>query len=114
MACKYEHDSGFEPTDHVRGKAIALRLASDGYDICINDVEANKAGVDEVVSQIKSMGRKSCAAIADVSDLQQVEEMVQTSVKELGPLNTMSVLLFSSMVDMELTPIGSLMPVSRK
>ena len=91
MACKFTHDTVWEPTDHVRGKAIALRLANDGYDICINDVEANKGGVDEVVSQIKSMGRKSCAAIADVSDLQQVEQMVQTSVKELGPLNTMFV-----------------------
>lgn len=42
-----------------------------------------------MAKQIKSMGRKSCVAIADVSDLQQVEQMVQTSVKELGPLNTM-------------------------
>lgn len=30
------------------GKAIALRLAKDGYDVCVNDVEANKAGVEEV------------------------------------------------------------------
>ncbi|GAB7359041.1 hypothetical protein MBLNU230_g5113t1 [Neophaeotheca triangularis] len=71
------------------GKAIALRLARDGYDVCINDVEANKSGVDEVVKEIKSHGRNSCAAIADVSNLQQVQQMVQTSVDELGPLNTM-------------------------
>lgn len=71
------------------GKAIALRLASDGYHIAVNDIEANSSGVDEVVSQIKSMGRNSCAAIADVSKLSDVEHMVQTSVKELGPLNTM-------------------------
>lgn len=30
------------------GKAIALRLAQDGYDVCVNDIEANKAGVEEV------------------------------------------------------------------
>ena len=71
------------------GKAIALRLAHDGYDVCINDVEANTPGAEEVVSQIKAMGRKSCTAIADVSDYDQVHEMVQKSVKELGPLNTM-------------------------
>ena len=57
--------------------------------MCINDVEANRSGVDEVVSQIKSMGRNSWAAIADVSDAEQVKEMVQTSVKQLGPLHTM-------------------------
>ena len=37
------------------------------------------------------MGRKSCVAIADVSKLKEVEEMIQTSVKELGDLNTMYV-----------------------
>jgi len=36
------------------GKAIALRLARDGYDLCINDVEANKQGIDDVVNQVKS------------------------------------------------------------
>ncbi|TKA67585.1 hypothetical protein B0A49_07214 [Cryomyces minteri] len=71
------------------GKAIALRLANDGYDICVNDVSANSAGVDEVVSSIKSLGRNAVPAIADVSDLGQVEQMIQKSVAELGPLNTM-------------------------
>ena len=35
------------------------------------------------------MGRKSCVAIADVSKLAEVEQMIQTSVQELGDLNTM-------------------------
>jgi len=30
------------------GKAIAIRMAEDGYDVCINDVAANQAGIDEV------------------------------------------------------------------
>ncbi|KAF3768133.1 3-oxoacyl-reductase [Cryphonectria parasitica EP155] len=71
------------------GKAIALRLASDGYNVCINDVPANEKQCDEVVKEIQSMGRKSCSAIADVSRRGEVKEMVQKSVKELGPLHTM-------------------------
>ncbi|CBX99310.1 hypothetical protein IAQ61_000556 [Plenodomus lingam] len=71
------------------GKAIALRLAHDGYDVCINDVEANKSGADEVVKQIQSLGRKSIAYTADVSNLQEVQGLVQASVSELGPLSTM-------------------------
>ncbi|KAI1446147.1 hypothetical protein F5Y02DRAFT_417441 [Annulohypoxylon stygium] len=71
------------------GKAIALRLAADGYDVCINDVAANKAGCDAVVKEIQGMGRKSITAIADVSKRDQVKDLVQTSVKELGPLDTM-------------------------
>ena len=35
-------------THYTRGKAIAIRLAEDGFDVCINDVEANQAGIDEV------------------------------------------------------------------
>jgi NAD(P)-dependent dehydrogenase (short-subunit alcohol dehydrogenase family) len=45
------------------GKAIALRLAKDGYNLCINDIPANEQGVNEVVSQIKSMGRDAVSAI---------------------------------------------------
>ena len=34
--------------EHFSGKAIAIRLAEDGFDVCINDVPANQAGIDEV------------------------------------------------------------------
>ncbi|KAF4551942.1 Enoyl-(Acyl carrier protein) reductase-like protein 9 [Elsinoe fawcettii] len=71
------------------GKSIAIRLAQDGYDVCINDIAANESGANEVAKEVQSIGRKSCTAIADVSDLSQVENMIQTSVKELGPLDTM-------------------------
>ncbi|KAI8665808.1 hypothetical protein NCS57_00803400 [Fusarium keratoplasticum] len=71
------------------GKAIALRLAEDGYDVCINDIQANKAGIDEAVSEIQKLGRRAYGHAADVSDLAQVEELVAASVRELGPLTTM-------------------------
>lgn len=71
------------------GRAIAIRIAQDGYDVCVNDIEANKAGCEEVAKEIQGLGRKSCVACADVSNLKQVEQMIQTTVKELGPLNTM-------------------------
>ncbi|KAF2127797.1 3-oxoacyl-reductase [Dothidotthia symphoricarpi CBS 119687] len=71
------------------GKAIALRLAQDGYDVCINDIQANKSGCDEVVKEIQSLGRKAFAFTADVSKLNEVQDLVQASVSELGPLNTM-------------------------
>lgn len=74
------------------GKAIALRIARDGYDVCINDIAANKAGAEEVAHEIQGFGRKSTVAIADVRKLDQVQGMIQKAVKELGPLNTMYVL----------------------
>ncbi|KAH9870903.1 hypothetical protein J1614_006475 [Plenodomus biglobosus] len=71
------------------GKAIALRLANDGYDVCINDVQANKDGSDEVVREIQALGRKAFAHTADVSNLNEVQGLVEASVSELGPLSTM-------------------------
>lgn len=71
------------------GKAIALRLAADGYSVCINDIGANSKGGKEVVKEIESLGQKACFAAADVSKRDEVVAMIQTSVKELGPLNTM-------------------------
>lgn len=71
------------------GRAIALRIARDGYDVCINDIPANKSGAEEVAQEIQKLGRNSCVAIADVSKLSEVEGMIQSAVKELGPLNTM-------------------------
>lgn len=35
-------------TLEISGKSIALRLARDGYDICVNDVKANEQGANEV------------------------------------------------------------------
>ncbi|CAG8973561.1 hypothetical protein HYALB_00008261 [Hymenoscyphus albidus] len=93
------------------GKAIALRLAKDGYDICINDLSLNQAGIDEVflpissnfivydlpiysynfqtVKEIQALGRKSYGHTADVSKRSDVEALVEASVQNLGPLNTM-------------------------
>jgi acetoin reductase-like protein len=71
------------------GKAIALRLADDGYDVCINDISANQAGIDSTVSAIKSKGRNATGFAADVSKLSEVDGLVRHSVKELGNLDTM-------------------------
>ena len=71
------------------GRAIALRLADDGYDVTVNDIAANEKGCQDVAKEIQGKGRKACVAIADVTKRSEVANMIQTSVKELGDLNTM-------------------------
>jgi acetoin reductase-like protein len=71
------------------GKALAIRLAEDGFDICINDIAANKAGIDETVKEIQALGRSSYGHVADVSKQSEVEELVAASVKNLGKLDVM-------------------------
>ncbi|TVY19951.1 Diacetyl reductase [(S)-acetoin forming] [Lachnellula arida] len=66
------------------GKAVALRMAEDGYDVCINDIAANKAGIDE-----GTLGRQSYGHAADVSKRCEVQELVEASVKNLGNLDVM-------------------------
>ena len=41
------------------------------------------------MSEIKSLGRNAVHYLADVSNRSEVEKMVETSVSQLGPLNTM-------------------------
>ncbi|KAK6221061.1 hypothetical protein LQW54_001634 [Pestalotiopsis sp. IQ-011] len=71
------------------GRSIALRLAADGYNVCVNDVGANAAGGEQVVREIEALGRRACFAAADVTRRAEVVDMIQTCVKELGPLDTM-------------------------
>lgn len=41
------------------GKAIALRLARDGFDVAVNDVRQNLGPLEEVANEIRSLGKAS-------------------------------------------------------
>ncbi|KAF8827176.1 hypothetical protein HHX47_DHR5000525 [Lentinula edodes] len=71
------------------GRAIALRLAQDGFDVCVNDLDVNAEDVDNVVKEIQLLGRSGVAFCGDVSSMASVQEMIATSVTALGPLNVM-------------------------
>ncbi|KAJ3800369.1 3-oxoacyl-reductase [Lentinula aff. detonsa] len=71
------------------GRAIALRLAQDGFDICVNDLDNNIEDVNNVVKEIHLLGRSSVAFCGDVSSMTSVQEMIAASVAGLGPLNVM-------------------------
>ncbi|KAK5175577.1 uncharacterized protein LTR77_000716 [Saxophila tyrrhenica] len=71
------------------GRAIALRLADDGYDVCVNDIPGQEEVAQAVAKEIEGKGRKACIALGDVSKISDVQSIVQTSVDKLGPLNTM-------------------------
>ncbi|KAJ6606855.1 acetoin reductase family protein [Mycena sp. CBHHK59/15] len=71
------------------GKAIALRLADDGYDVAVNDVSSNAANLETVMNEIKDKGRASSAHIADVSLEDQVRDMVARVVEQHGGLDVM-------------------------
>jgi 3-oxoacyl-[acyl-carrier protein] reductase len=68
------------------GQAIALQLAKDGAQVVVNYVtSADKAG--EVVAAIKAAGGKASAMKADVSNLEEVEKMVDTIYEQFGRID---------------------------
>ncbi|KAH7890540.1 hypothetical protein F5I97DRAFT_1933803 [Phlebopus sp. FC_14] len=71
------------------GRAIALRLAKDGFDVALNDVLSKREQLRTVAEDINKLGRKTCLAMADVTDEEQVRAMVDDVAKELGGLDVM-------------------------
>lgn len=69
------------------GRAIALRLASDGADVAIADLDQTAA--DSVADEIRAIGRRSAATVADVSDRDQLFAAVDTAARELGGFDIM-------------------------
>ena len=82
---------GHEINHNTSGEAIARRLATEGYAVCINDVSANKAGIDKLVSELNSThGEKSAFGhVCDVTKSSEVQAMIKESVSQLGPLTCM-------------------------
>ena len=67
------------------GKGIALRLAKDGANIAIVDI--NPETSNAVADEIKKMGRQAIFVQTDVSSSEQVKKMVEQVVKELGTID---------------------------
>lgn len=68
------------------GRAIALRLASDGAAVCVNYVKrADRA--ESLVDEIRAAGGQAIALGADVGDLAQVENLVMRTTDDLGPIS---------------------------
>lgn len=69
------------------GRAIALRLARDGYDLALNDVTANQALLETLAREVATNGRRSTIVPANVKSETEVKEMVGQTVKDLGGLD---------------------------
>lgn len=69
------------------GRSIALRLAKDGADVAIADLDEKKANA--VADEIRALGRKSAVTITDVSDRDQVFAAVEKAAKALGGFDIM-------------------------
>ena len=77
------------------GRAIAVRLAKDGADVVVNDVveksyhldESEWLGLQDVVSEIESLGKRAFGFVADITDSDKVAAMVEKVVLKFGRID---------------------------
>lgn len=69
------------------GKAIALGLAARGFDMAVNDIARQEDALRQVAGEIEASGRKALSLIADVSDKQAVDGLVESVVAEFGRID---------------------------
>ena len=69
------------------GRAIALRLAQDGFDLGLFDLPSAQGALEEIAESVKAAhGTRTVLVFGDVSQEADVERLVSTVVGELGSL----------------------------
>ncbi|RKU25035.1 hypothetical protein C6497_16810 [Candidatus Poribacteria bacterium] len=77
------------------GRAIAVRLAKDGADVVVNDVvekpynldDSDWKGLQYVVCEIESLGKRSYGFVADITNSDKVFAMIEKIVSKLGSID---------------------------
>ena len=70
------------------GKACAVRLAKDGYTVVIN-YSHNEARAQETLDEIKAFGGNGIIYKANVSNREEVNQMVRDVAKEFGSIDVL-------------------------
>jgi 3-oxoacyl-[acyl-carrier protein] reductase len=68
------------------GRAIALRLAGEGADVCIS-YRGNAAAADEVVAAIEAAGRSGMAVQADVVEQDSAKVLIDAALERFGRID---------------------------
>lgn len=84
---------------HGQGRATALALAGDGYDIVALDVAANLSyppypmgsteELDSLAAEVVSLGRECLPVVADVRNFSAVSDAVDAAVERFGTIDVL-------------------------
>lgn len=77
------------------GKAIALRLARDGYDIGLFDLPTSSEPLAAVAMSIRESRRKAVEVLGSVAVEEDVQRLVSEVAKELGGVDIVRLWLCS-------------------
>jgi len=68
------------------GRAIAVRLAREGADVVINDLDVS-GSAKETLSAVEDAGRRGVLVQADISRVDDARRLIDDAVRQLGPLD---------------------------
>ena len=68
------------------GRAVARRIAADGYAVCINYLE-RRDKAEELRAELEAEGRRAMVFRADVADRSDVEAMAAAVRERFGPIS---------------------------
>ncbi|ATD30600.1 3-oxoacyl-[acyl-carrier-protein] reductase [Macrococcoides bohemicum] len=68
------------------GEATAIKLAEDGFDVLVN-YSGNQERAEAVVAKIEALGQKAIAVKANVSDAEEVKEMIRIAIENFGSID---------------------------
>ncbi|KAK0204243.1 NAD-binding protein [Desarmillaria ectypa] len=71
------------------GRAIATRLAKDGFTLSLNDLPSKDTQLQALAKEITFEGRKPHVVTGDVSVESDVQRMITSTVQQLGILDVM-------------------------
>lgn len=70
------------------GRAIALALAGDGFDVAVNDLAASPE-LEATCAAVRKLGRKALAVTGDIGAIDQHTRLLDEAEAALGPLTTL-------------------------
>jgi 3-oxoacyl-[acyl-carrier protein] reductase len=65
------------------GRAIALQLAKDGFDLAIH-CRSDKASAEQVVDEVKALGQQASLLVFDVSDREAARQAIEQDIADKG------------------------------
>ncbi|TFK64610.1 NAD(P)-binding protein [Pluteus cervinus] len=71
------------------GRAIAIRLASDGLNVAINDIPSKQLQLEEVVQEIQKLGKGGLVLPGDVTKEEDVKDIIEKTVERFGRVDVM-------------------------
>jgi 3-oxoacyl-[acyl-carrier protein] reductase len=71
------------------GRTIALKLAREGMDLALNDIEPGREELEQVAEEVRALGHRACVVPGDITQSEDVEKVVKQVVEEMGHLDVL-------------------------